>query len=349
MKKVKEIKKQFIFPENQTGFKDCHSNTHLKIGPKDYLVVYFAGTKEGTPDLGIWLSRCKDGIWLPPRRIKFIYLLPHWNPVIIQSGSRIFMYYKVGMSPQKWYTMVSYSDDLGETWSESVEAVPGDYRPRAGVRNKFIVATNGYWLAPTSKEEGNDFDCYIDISKDKGKTWEISPIPLKHQSFSPIDPNKLGEIINKDLLWECNPKIVEKWDGVIQPTLWESSPGHIHALMRSTRDRIMRSDSADYGATWCEAYMTDMPNNCCGIDVDRFNDGSLVLVYNPVAQNWGPRSPLSISFSEDNGKTFSEPVHLETKPGEYSYPSVRVEDDKHINILYTHNRATFVHCEVILE
>ena len=127
--------------------------------------------------------------------------------------------------------------------------------------------------------------------------------------------------------------------------MWESEKGKIHALMRSTRGRIYRSDSTDYGKTWCEAYPTQLPNNCCGIDAVRMENGTLAVVYNPIPYNWGKRSPLSVSLSEDNGKTFSEPFHLEMEPGEYSYPSVTAQGNM-LNIFYTENRRTFVHCIV---
>lgn len=345
MDQLKIIKKEPIFSETQSWFGDCHANTQLKLGPEDYLVAFWAGTSEGTPDQAIWLSRCSGGVWQPPVRIKYIYQLPHWNPVLFRYGTRIYLFYKVGLTVQTWYTYVSYSDDDGYTWSEAREAVPGDYRPRATVRNKILVASNGAWIAPTSKEVGNEMDCYADRSEDEGRTWEIAPIPIVHQPSQPLDEDRLWEGLKRGALWENNLKTVGAWDGVIQPTMWESDPGHIHALMRSTRGKIYRSDSADFGKTWCEAYPTQLPNNCSGIDAVRMEDGTLAVVYNPVSDNWGTRSPLSVSLSGDNGRTFTAPFHLETKPGEYSYPSVTAEGNI-LNIFYTANRRNFIHCRV---
>lgn len=332
-----------IFSGEQTWFHDCHANTQVLMPSGTRLVAFWAGTCEGTPDQAIWLSRCVKGEWQDPVRIKHIYQLPHWNPVIMRHGSRVYLYYKVGLTVQTWYTLVSYSDDEGLTWSESVEAVPGDYTPRASVRNKILQASNGWWIAPTSSEVGTAMDSYADISKDEGRTWEVHGIPMRHIAPASLSVDRLWEGLKKGSLWENDLSVVGAWDGTIQPSMWESAPGHIHAMMRSTRGRIYRSDSDDYGQTWCEAYPTVLPNNCCGIDAARMDSGLLAVVYNPIGDNWGRRSPLSVAFSEDNGVTFTELLHLETRDGEYSYPSVVAEGDT-LHILYTSNRRTFVEC-----
>lgn len=339
------ISQEPIFPYDQTWFHDCHANTQVTLQGGDTLVAFWAGTCEGTPDQAIWLSRCVKGCWQAPRKIKAIYQMPHWNPVLHLHGSRVYLFYKIGLTVQTWYTMVSYSDDGGLTWSQEVEAVPGDYTPRASVRNKILTASNGWWIAPTSSESGTAMDSYVDISKDGGKTWEIHGFPMRHIKSAPLENDKLWEGLKQGALWENALDVVGSWDGTIQPTLWESKPGHIHAMMRCTRGNIYRSDSNDYGLTWRDAYPTCLPNNCCGIDAAVFSDGVLAVVYNPVGHNWGKRTPLSIALSGDNGQTFSKPFDLETAQGEYSYPSVAVKGNE-LNILYTANRRTFIHCRV---
>lgn len=335
-----------IFASDQRWFHDCHANTQLLLRSGTRLVAFWAGTSEGTPDQAIWLSRCVEGQWQNPVRIKAIYQLPHWNPVLMLDESRVYLFYKVGLSVQTWYTMVCWSDDEGLTWSPSCEAVPGDYTPRASVRNKILKASNGWWIAPTSSEVGTAMDSYADISKDQGKTWEVHGIPLRHILSAPIVPDRLWEGLGRGSLWENDLAIIQSWDGVIQPTMWESHPGHIHAMMRSTRGFIYRSDSCDYGLTWCDAYPTSLPNNCCGIDAANLDNHRLAVVYNPVGDNWGRRTPLSVAFSHDNGVSFSAPLPLETAEGEYSYPSIVAEGDT-FHILYTSNRRTFI--EVVLE
>src|SRR3546814_13002149 len=58
-------------------------------------------------------------------------------------------------------------------------------------------------------------------------------------------------------------------EGVIQPALWESAPGKVHMLLRSSAGVICRSDSEDYGKTWSPVYKTDLPNPNSGIDATK--------------------------------------------------------------------------------
>ena len=68
-------------------------------------------------------------------------------------------------------------------------------------------------------------------------------------------------------------------NGIIQPTVWESEPGRVHTLMRSSMCRLFRADSADYGRTWNMPYAIELPSNNSGIDLARLPGGELVLAY----------------------------------------------------------------------
>lgn len=46
----------------------------------------------------------------------------------------------------------------------------------------------------------------------------------------------------------------------------------------------------------------------------RMRDGRLVAAYNPVPVNWGPRTPLVLSISADNGVTWRLWTMLEDQP-----------------------------------
>ena len=107
--------------------------------------------------------------------------------------------------------------------------------------------------------------------------------------------------------------------GVIQPTLWESQPGHIHMLMRSTGGVVCRGDSTDNDHTWSDIVPTDLPNNNSGLDLAKLEDGTLALACNPVTQG---RTPLSILLSRDNGATWPHRLDIETGDGAYAYPAI---------------------------
>ena len=93
------------------------------------------------------------------------------------------------------------------------------------------------------------------------------------------------------------------------------------------------------------SYKTDIPNNNSGIDLVKLKDGRIILICNPVNENWGARSPLSIYISPDNGENFTKIYDLETVKGEFSYPAV-INDGEKIYITYTYNRKSIVFCEI---
>ena len=280
-------------------FKECHASTliHLKNG--QFLVAWFAGTKEKNDDVGIWLVKGRPHQWSAPRQVAKIRHDAHWNPVLFQSSTgKIFLFFKVGKEIPQWEAWYQVSDDEGETWSQAKELVPGDKGGRGPVRSKPILLSDGTWLAGCSNEF-NGFHVFTDRSTDEGKTWTATPyLALSDTSLN-----------NKEL---------------IQPTLWESSPGNIHMLLRSELGIICRSDSKDYGKTWAPIYKTILPNPNSGIDVTKLPDGTLVLAYNPDNKNDGDRSPLWLALSTDNGLTWPTKISVEdTKPeDEYSYPGL---------------------------
>lgn len=346
--KVRLLKKDLIMPLNQKFFRACHCSTFTIAPNGDYLVTFFAGEREGTPDNAIWLSRCIGGKeWVDP--VKIVHDgTPQWNPVIFRYESRIYLYFKKGPTVHEWISYYTYSDDNGYTWAKEELIVPDDPYSRGPTRNKVIIANDGAWLAPGSVETAIHFDSLIDRSEDKGKTWIKCPIPIAHNDGSRVSRKNVWEGLLQKELWENDLKKIERWDGIIQPTLWKSDGSNVHALMRSTRGHIYRSDSSDNGKTWSQAYETYLPNNNAGIDIAKTSSGILALVYNPIPWNWGRRTPISLSLSDDNGETFTEPFPIETLDGELSYPSVNA-DGNLLRITFTVRRQSFMYCECIIE
>lgn len=308
--------KEFVFEEG-VPFAECHASTVLRLDNGDLLAAWFGGTKEGNDDVMIWLSRRTNGKWTEPVCVTKEEGIPHWNPVLFQTDSdTVTLYYKIGRQIPYWKTKVMESRDFGLTWSEARELVPGDEGGRGPVKNKPIRCSDGRILAPASIEQG-PWRCFIDVSTD-GVTWDKKHIPVSEPGVN-----------------------------MIQPSLWEAPLGQIHALMRSSGGYVYRSDSADFGETWCPAYPIQIPNNNSGIDCVRMDNGTVALVCNPVEKDWGPRSPLTLFLSEDNGDSFSRALDLETEPGEYSYPAI-IAHGNTLHITYTWNRKKIAYWEIQL-
>lgn len=338
-----QLKRHKLLAEEQQSFRQCHASTLVILpGEGNLLVAYFAGEKEGSGDTAIWLSRCESGVWQPAYKIMSEAGLAHWNPVLHDSHQRLWLFYKVGSDVHHWTTRFTVSDDLGLSWSTPEPLVAGDKQPRGPVKNKILVMSNGEWIAPGSREDARYWDAFADISSDEGLTWQQVSIPIEHHVSAETDEKTLWQGLKEDALWECNLQHVMHWDGVIQPTLWESKTGCIHALMRSTRGYVYRADSQDYGRSWCRAYATALPNNNSGIDMVRLENRQLILACNPVAGNWGRRYPIALLHSEDNGENWSTPWVLEQGEGEFSYPAI-VQKEGVIHLTWTWNRKNIIY------
>lgn len=286
-----------IFSED-SRFAQCHASTIARLSNGSLYAAWFGGTHEKHADVAIWGAVCVNGNWHRPVPLAKVRESAHWNPVLFAApDGAIHLFFKVGDTIPQWETWHIVSHDDCVTWSDPVELVPGDRGGRGPVKNKPIVLSCGAWLAPASIETETSWDVFVDRSDDGGKTWVASDLLEIDRASNPH--------------WGC-----------IQPTLWESGPGQVHMLIRSSIGVVCRADSSDHGRTWSPIYPTEIPNNNSGLDVALLEDGALALVYNPVSGNWAERSPLSISLSYDNGLTWPRRLDIETEEGEFSYPAI---------------------------
>ncbi len=303
-----------IFKANKY-FKSSHASTIVKMPDGNLMSAFFAGTAEGNADVRIWYSIHDGENWSEPKQMASQDPVAHWNPVLVNYGSFVRLYYKVGMEIPYWVTKYTDSYDCGKTWSEPQELVTGDTSGGRGpVKNKVLITSDGKIIAPASSEQG-EWKAFFDISEDGGNTW-----------------TRTDFVVAKD----SRGKTV----GMIQPTLWEDKDGNIHAMFRTKAGWIYRSDSTDGGYTWCDAYKTDLMNNNSGIDCVMTDNGWLWLVHTPAGMK--VRNRLVLSVSKDNGETWQDVTTLEYSINlfaEYSYPAI-IEDGNNLYITYTYNRKT---------
>ncbi|KAI1324438.1 BNR repeat-like domain-containing protein [Xylariaceae sp. FL0255] len=325
---------------------EVHASTLLLLGDKLFC-AWFGGTKEGHDDTKIWLST-KDlaqlnANWSEPYAVAAEEGLAHWNPVFLElPGSKIMLFYKVGSPISSWFTKCITSQDGGLAWSKSRDLVPGDKGGRGPVKNKLIVLEDGTILAPASLETPDGkWDCFTDRSVDGGMTWQRT-------EYAPIDRAS----------WPG--------EGAIQPSLINCGSGRVSMLTRSSAGHVARSDSSDDGKTWGKMYLTPLFNNNSGLDALRLDNGSWLVVHNPVQQRWGPRTPLVISKSSDEGQIWEAIVTLEDKPppagferivsldtgivndgeSEFSYPAIISDGKGGVHVSYTYERKGIKHVHI---
>lgn len=342
MLKVKKAVREDIFGDERE-FDSPHAPTVLPLKNDDVVAAWFGGRFEKDPDTAIWTAKRINGVWQKPKKTVDVMNIAAWNPVLFRlNDGRIVLYFKIGAEIQKWHTEFVCSVDEGDTWSSPEELVEGDIGGRGPVKNKPIYLFDGKTILAPASLEGESWNSFADISTDNGASWEMSElVPVRR-----INPNERrirDRVYNKTF---CYGR------GIIQPTVWEDAEKAVHMLFRSTSSRIFRSDSYDMGKTWSLAYDTGLPNNNSGIDLVKLPCGTLVLAYNPreniPGMTKGARTPLILSYSEDNGESWQELCVLENRDGAFAYPSVVCEGNK-IYVVYSENREKIIFWEIEYE
>ncbi len=327
------VNHEHVFTDDRP-FRQCHAPTIAQLRNNRFLVAWFGGREEGADDVGIWAADRFQCVWSAPRLVAKVSAEPHWNPVLVRvpDGS-VVLYFRVGAKCAEWRTWLAESRDEGQTWTTPVELADDDAFAPGPVKQAPLSLAGGTLLAGNSIEAGGDWRVRVDRSTDDGRTWTAG-VALRwarpEEKDTHAGPVGDGVLHLKDTL-DFSGR------GVIQPALWQSAPGCVHLLARSSNGALYRSDSSDSGRTWSSLVRTELPSNNSGIAVGRLHDGALVLASNPVAENWGARTPLRLSVSFDNGQTWPHSLDIETGPGEYSYPSL-VATPRGVAVVYTWKR-----------
>ena len=305
--------REFIF--ETAPFRECHASTLLPVSD-GLLAAWFAGTREGHPDVGIWLARRQENGWTAPEEVangvqEDGRRFPCWNPVLTRTPSgKLLLFYKVGPSPSQWWGMVRQSDDEGRSWSAARRLPDGILGP---IKNKPVWLPGGHMLCGSSTEH-DGWRVHMEWSTDEGQTWQKTDV---------LNPGDAPE--------------------AIQPTILRHGPARLQILCRSRRaGRIVQAWSEDGGRSWSPLEVTGLPNPNSGIDAVTLDDGRHLLVYNHTPRG---RTPLNVVISED-GRLWRSLVTLESEPGEYSYPAVIQAPSGKVHITYTWKRRRIAHVVV---
>jgi len=303
------VKAEFIF--EKAPFPSCHASTIAET-KSGLVAAWFGGTREKSPDVGIWVSRHDKTGWsnsvevangLQPTGERF----PCWNPVLFQPArGPLLLFYKVGPSPSEWWGLLTTSTDGGASWSKPRRLPDGILGP---IKNKPVQLRDGSILSGSSTEDAG-WRVHMEYTNDLGATWRKSE-PLNDRTQF----------------------------GAIQPAILVYPTGEIQILCRSRQGRITESWSRDNGKTWTAMNASVLPNPSSGIDAVMLKDGRALLVYNHTEKL---RSPINIAVSVD-GKTWNATLVLEDQPGEYSYPAVIQTSDELVHVTYTWHRTRIKH------
>ncbi|MCD0279002.1 exo-alpha-sialidase [Xanthomonas melonis] len=299
----------------------AHASTLLETRDGQLLAAWFGGTREGAPDVGIWLARRGPQQWQTPQRIadgahagRQGADVPAWNPVLFQSATGpVQLYYKLGPNPRQWWGLRLTSADNGASWSAPQRLPDGILGP---IKNKPLQLPSGRILAPSSSED-RGWRAHLEWSDDDGAHWQRS-MPLN-------DPGVIG---------------------AIQPSLLLHADGRVQALGRSQQNRLFSTFSDDGGLHWQPMQLLDVHNPNSGTDAVMLRDGRALLVYNPAIAGkdwWEGRGTLAVAVSDD-GTHWQRVLTLEdSEKDEFSYPAVIQTRDGLVHISYTWKRQRIKH------
>ncbi len=317
---------ELIYPLDNRPTPQVHASTLVET-PAGIVAAFFSGTHERNPDVGIRVSHLENGTWSWPEEVangvqNDTLRYPCWNPVLFQpEEGPLMLFYKVGPTPRDWWGMLITSEDNGKTWSAPSRL--GEH-PAIGpllgpVKNKPVQLEDGTIISPSSTEVESDGETFwkvhFEISKDRGKTWQV------------VGP------INDGVAFDA-----------IQPSVLLHEDGALQVLCRTRQNVIAESWSRDQGQTWSEVEATSLPNPNSGTDAVTLQDGRHLLIYNHSTKEGAEpngRNILNLAISDD-GKTWHPFMTLENEPNNagYSYPAIIQAEDGMVHLSYTYDRIS---------
>lgn len=342
-----------LFPHN-------HAANLLTLSNGDLLCTWFGGSCEGKSDISIHLSRLNKGKdeWTLPEILSDDAQRSEQNPILceIKPGVLWLIYTaQIGIFQDTAVVRWRKSEDYGKSWSpiENLFDESGIFvrNPPVALENGEILLPAYYCLKSRTGFLGDDFSV-VKSSRDGGKTWSETKI--------------------------------EGSEGLVHMSLVETADKNLVGFFRNRRaDFIFSTVSEDGGKTWKTPFPLELPNNNASIQCTRLNDGNLALIFNDVNKHmeppkvnrppwfekkdmdtieldktdkpssvWGVRrSPLVIALSKDGGKNWERAKTIMTKDGfegepEFSYPSIKQDENGIIHIAYTYLRQYIRHEEM---
>ena len=173
-----------------------------------------------------------------------------------------------------------HSTDEALTWQEPRMI----FRGYCGATNGAIQTTNGHIIVPISYLVANPgrlvSACLV--SDDNGRNFSLG---------EDIDLGGHGDHA-----------------GAMEPAVVELQDGRIWMVIRTTRGEFFQAFSSDDGMTWNKAQPSGIRSPSAPGHITRLASGRLALVWNNTMETTKTRSALSVALSEDDGKTWSEPV-----------------------------------------
>ena len=302
-----------------------HAPAVAELSDGTILSVWYGGEREGAGDVALYSSRLEPTVqsWTDPvktldrQRVSDdlgVHIRKLGNAVLLGGENMDVWMFFVTTSIGGWSTSsinMTRSSDGGKSWG----------------RTKRLVTSPFLNLSTLTK--GHPF-----FYKDG-----TIGLPVYHELAG-----KFAELLRLDIKGEVKEKIrMTKGRHKIQPDNAIMGEDLLLAVLRdsSPERKLFQLFSTDGGGNWSTPLDTGFPNPDAAVSIAGNSDG-LVLAYNDSAEH---RNPLSLAFSNDQGKSWKKIADIETSElrndnnkDEFSYPYITQSRNGMYHLVYTWKR-----------
>jgi len=347
--KINSLIDESIFP-----IQDAHGSSIVYIPNGDLLSVWFQGSGErNSDDVRIMGARKIHGQtqWTKPFLMADTPDIPDCNPVLFLNQKNELFLVWIAVLANEWehsILRVRRSTDFlqGEvprwTWQDNILLKPGEEFVEEVGRKFTELADSGLgWATYAPRYEEMIVEATRD-SKKRSIGWmtRIKPLIIDQKIILPLYSDGFNfsmMAISEDQGETWKPSLPLVGKGPIQPALVQKSNGVIVAMLRDSGDSptyIHKSLSKDQGQSWTLSQKTEFPNTA-SVEILRLEDGRWWMVGNDLHDG---RNQLALWISDNEGKSWSNPVYLEfqsNKNTKFSYPAMIQDPNGLVHITYS--------------
>ena len=309
---------------NETN--EAHSAS-IAISDGKPVAVWYGGTEEGHRDVAIFSSSF-DRKWSSPRVIADRYSTEQalgryirkvGNPNLYSwPDGRLGLYY-VSVSIGGWAaSSINYMEsiDQGVQWTSPIRLVTSPFLNISTlVRTKGLPLSDGGVQLPVYHEFLGKFSETLTLSSD---LTVMDKVRISRGKYS------------------------------LQPAITNLDESSAIGLLRYSGDppgRVLSVFSEDSGAHWSTPVRTELPNPDSAVSIINLENGYLLLALNDLEDG---RHRLSLAMGSADEWTIVKVLEEETATNldheyEYSYPSMTIDPDGFIHLVYTWNQKRIKH------
>ena len=309
---------------NETN--EAHSAS-IAITDGKPVAVWYGGTEEGHRDVAIFSSSF-DRKWssplviadrYPTEQALGRYIRKVGNPNLYSwPDGRLGLYY-VSVSIGGWAaSSINYMEsiDQGVQWTSPIRLVTSPFLNISTlVRTKGLPLSDGGVQLPVYHEFLGKFSETLTLSSD---LTVMDKVRISRGKYS------------------------------LQPAITNLDESSAIGLLRYSGDppgRVLSVFSEDSGAHWSTPVRTELPNPDSAVSIINLENGYLLLALNDLEDG---RHRLSLAMGSADEWTIVKVLEEETATNldheyEYSYPSMTIDPDGFIHLVYTWNQKRIKH------